>query len=614
MPRSGKKKVPVSNDINTSKGKYSVERRFSGNVSALFSFLLIIGVCLLVYVPTVHYKFTNLDDSTIIQSIAQNVAHPGYSFTRDAFLRTGANGFYRPLQTLTFFFDCAVGNGDPGTCHCTNLAIFCLGCCTLLLLFRKLGFAPRAALVAVFAFAVHPLFVQAVAWIPARGDLLLFLFGTLSVVLLIDFEKKGQWFYGVLHLLVFACAVLSKETGVVLVGIYCVYLAGCRKGKLKLGIRYLFLVALWFSIIAGFLVLRAMVVPNLPGGNQFGIRPLFANLAVIPETVTGFFWPVGISVLPSFTVVRTIVGLVLLSVTASVVLMNKSRRLVVVIVGSTWFLSGLLPGMMYRFGTGGAMYDYLNHRSLFPMVGFLIVLMEVGPQHWFHSKNAIGKTGVFIALSVLTILSWNQSSVFATPGTFFDQAVRTNPRSALAYKGRGSARQNSGDLNGALQDYDQALRLYHDFPRALYDRSSVKSAMGDNAGALVDLDRLLNVQPPDVILLHKRAKIEYAMGDYDGALKTYDEALLMEKSNAELYNERATLRQMKRDFNGALADIVEASALNPRSSALIYNIGLVKFNMRDTAGACEAWQKSGAMGCEQASEMAKRFCIYKKVN
>lgn len=608
MPRPGTNKPTVSNKIHTDKGKPPTGKRLSGNVSTLFSLLLVTGACLLVYVPTYHYQFTNLDDSTIIQNIAQNVTHPEYSFTRDAFLRSGAGGFYRPLQTLTFFFDCAAGNGNPGVCHQTNLIIFCLGCCTLLLLLRKLGNAPKAALIACLVFAVHPLFVQAVAWIPARGDLLLFLFGTLSVVWLIDFEKSGRWVYGALHLLSFALAVLSKETGVVLVGIFCIYLAGYLQGNLKTGGRYIILFSLWFSITAGFLVLRATMVPHLPGGDQFGLRPLIANLAVIPETVSGFFWPVGISVLPSFTTVRTITGLVLLSVTAVSVLICKNRRLSMVLIGSTWFLAGMLPGMMYRFGTDGAMYDYLNHRSLFPMVGFLIVLMEGVPQQWINSKNAIGKTGVVITIGVLTILAWNQSGVFASPGTFFDQAVRTNPRSALAYKGRGSAKQNSGDLNGALQDYDQALRLYPDFPRALYDRTSVKSALGDNAGALVDLDRLSKTQPPDVNLLHKRAKIEFAMGDYAGSLKTYDKALLMKKNNADLYNERATLRQMKRDFNGALADIVEASALNPRSAALIYNLGLVKFDMRDTAGACEAWQKSVAMGCGPAMEISKRFC------
>ena len=605
-----KKTATVSNDIKASKGNDSVKEpsRSSGKVSALISLLLIGGTCLLVYVPTVRYQFTNLDDSAIIQNIAKGDAHLGYAFTRDAYLRSGANGFYRPLQTLTFFLDCAIGGGSPGTCHCTNLVIFCLGCCVLLLLLRRLGYAPQAALIAAFVFAVHPLFTQAVAWIPGRGDLLLFLFGSLSMVWLIDFEKMGRWYYGVLHLLVFALAVLAKETGVVLVGIFCIYLARYRRGKPKIDIRYILLASLWLAIVAGFLVLRAIVVPRLPGGDLFGVRPLIANLAVIPETVASFFWPIGISVLPSFTVVRTITGLALLLVTVALVLIRRGRRLAMVIVGSTWFLSGLLPGMMYRFGTGGAMYDYLNHRALFPMIGFLIVLMECTPQQRRRSESAIGKACVFIALVALAIVSWNQSSAFATPGTFFDQAVRTNPRSALAYKGRGSAKQNSGDLEGALQDYDQALRIYPDFPRALYDRCSVKTAMGDNAGALVDLDRLLGMQPPDVNLLHKRAKLECAVHDYVGALKTYNEALRMEKGNADLYNERATLRLMQRDFNGALADIVEASALNPQSSALVYNIGLVKFNARDTVGACEAWQRSSAMGCEPAREMAGRYC------
>jgi tetratricopeptide (TPR) repeat protein len=52
----------------------------------------------------------------------------------------------------------------------------------------------------------------------------------------------------------------------------------------------------------------------------------------------------------------------------------------------------------------------------------------------------------------------------------YTEALRLNPTLSVAYSNRGVARQEKGDLDGALQDYEEALRLRPDYDLASHNR------------------------------------------------------------------------------------------------------------------------------------------------
>ena len=68
----------------------------------------------------------------------------------------------------------------------------------------------------------------------------------------------------------------------------------------------------------------------------------------------------------------------------------------------------------------------------------------------------------------------------------FDHALAINPQSAEATCGRARARRNSGDLEGAHNDYTRALVLQPTFTMAFLGRGSVRYLQQEWGAAYAD--------------------------------------------------------------------------------------------------------------------------------
>ena len=169
------------------------------------------------------------------------------AFTTDAFL--GTNGsFYRPLQTVSFMLDALVGGPKPFIYHLTNLLLHIVGSLCVFWLLLTLGYHRLSSLLLALLFALHPMFVPMVAWVPTRGDLLLTIFVIVSFVLFIKSFRGNRPALVVWHGITFFLALLSKETAVAVPALCLLYYYfELRKTKARRLIKSYFVV--W--LIAG---------------------------------------------------------------------------------------------------------------------------------------------------------------------------------------------------------------------------------------------------------------------------------------------------------------------------------------------------------------------------
>jgi S1-C subfamily serine protease len=68
----------------------------------------------------------------------------------------------------------------------------------------------------------------------------------------------------------------------------------------------------------------------------------------------------------------------------------------------------------------------------------------------------------------------------------YDQAINLNPKSALAYVGRGAVRYVLGDKQGAIADLDQAIHLDPKNAPAFMSRGAARHGLRDKKGAYLD--------------------------------------------------------------------------------------------------------------------------------
>ena len=182
--------------------------------------LVLVALVALVYVPAALRNQFAFDDTRFIvenSSVLEPAGWRGWlAFLHDPHTvdMTSPHGIVRPLRTLEFALDHALFGLSPVAFHLHSVLWHAAaGVLALLLLHRLVGRVIPATIGAT-VWALHPMHVEAVAWISSRGDVAMgaCVFGALLLVLRSDGRDRRL----ACALAVGAIAMLYKETAVVL--------------------------------------------------------------------------------------------------------------------------------------------------------------------------------------------------------------------------------------------------------------------------------------------------------------------------------------------------------------------------------------------------------------
>jgi Flp pilus assembly protein TadD len=570
---------------------------------------LILLTSVVVYARSLSFGVTGLDDDRLVETFANQRFHLGDAFVRDAYMQEKDRGYdlYRPLQSVTFLVDSSVPGTRPVAYHATSLLLHCLLACCLYLLLLQLGYAGGISLAAALVFAAHPAFAQVVAWIPGRGDLLLGLFGVLGFWTLVAYRSGGGPGVLLLHFLSFFGAALAKETALVLPVVFAAYLL-LVDGRSAFRPKNLWLPPIWGAAALAYLLLRANAMRGLPLQSVFGVGPFLANLRVLPETVFAFLLPVRLPELPSFTLTSTLTGALLAVAVGCAIVWQRKQREPMVILGCLWFAATSVPGMMYRHEMGDHAYAYLPHRAYLPMIGLLLVLVEAVPGNWPATRSKAFRWAVAAMVATLGVLGFLHVGAFSGPDAFFDDAIRTNPRSALAFYDRANILRDRGDLRGALRDYDEALRLYPEYIAAWNNRGNVRGRLGDLDGAVSDFTRTIALDPAEAQSYGNRGYWKAILGDTPGALRDYERAIVLRPCNAKALVDCGVLKMRGNDLDGAEANFAKALECDPSAAEAMLDLGSIRARRGDVQGACRSWRGAARLGHPRAAALLQQNC------
>jgi len=548
------------------------------------SLLIVFCIPVLLYLQTVSFGFTQFDDDRIITnnySFLSDVKNIPQAFTTSAFIeKTGP--LYRPLQTVSYIVDAHIGtNNHPWMFHLSNVLL--LGCiaCALFMLLMQFLIPPMSALFGTVLFCVHPLFVSAVPWIPARGDLLLALFSLLSFVFLIEYlhkQKPTVLFY---HLITFTIALFCKETAAVLPLLFISYYLCFSEVKpvdskqVFTVIMYILSGALWF-----WLRFRSIdIVSNKD--DVFGLPALVSNIRTIPESLAVFFLPFPTAPIPSFSVVKTITGLVIIGILSFFFFKNKERTIKEKLFCIAWFALLMFPPMLFK----GNFIDYLQHRFFLPLIGILLLLLFMFPQKWLQKGDSKMTWILVVIIVLLSSLSFVQSRSYANPLAFYNAAVSQNDQSALAHSNRAVIKSNNGDNQGALDDYNYVITNHPKDYYAYYNRGVLKLSMGDKRGAIADFDCAIVIRPNYSDPYFGKGNAHNDCADFNAAIDDFTKAIAVNPNCAQAYNNRGNAKNNSGDKRGALDDFTKAISLLPNYLEAYYNRGNLKLTTGDKSGA-----------------------------
>ncbi len=388
------------------------------NKLSKFFYIAIPVFVFLIYFNTISFDFVNCDDYDIIVANYELISDID-NWATEIFRSYMDSPYYRPVINLSFLIDAQIGGKDASYYRFVNILLHAICSVLIFILLTKLDFSRNKSLIGAFIFAAHPLFVNAVVWIPGRNDIIFALFALLSLIFFDRTISGRKTLDSFLFALFFLLALLSKETALVLPLTFIFYAVLVKRekfGKKKIITTLL----VWAAAIVFWFITRSSAKLG-ESFNEMGIDVFTFNLQALLEYIGKFFVPYKISVLPTYDLLAEIVGAIVIVVLIALFFIRKEKNAGVSLFGFLWFLILSAPGLYVRRLNAADWNDYLECRAYAPAIGLLIILLGLIPAKW-ERKKAFATISVLVVLA-LSALSIYNSQDYKNPISFYKSAV-----------------------------------------------------------------------------------------------------------------------------------------------------------------------------------------------
>jgi tetratricopeptide (TPR) repeat protein len=194
----------------------------------------------------------------------------------------------------------------------------------------------------------------------------------------------------------------------------------------------------------------------------------------------------------------------------------------------------------------------------------------------------------------------------------FSDAMRLDPKNALAFTNRGVAYERKGDMDRAIADYSEAIRLDPNYALASSNRGIAYARKGDNDRAIADFNEAIRLDPKNVLAFANRGIAFGKKGDTDRAIADYNEAIRLDPKNALAFANRGIAFGKKGDNDRAIADFNEAIRLDPKNALAFFNRGIAYGKKGDNDRAITDYSEAIRLNSNVAMTFNNRGFLYFK--
>ena len=429
---------------------------------------LLAGVTLLVFSGTLANGFVYDDNPQIIQN--PFVVNPRLwtkIFTGSVWSFQGAaTNFYRPLQFVCYWILYRLAGPNPVPFHLLNLLLYAA---TVVLVYRlglRLTSNGAAAFVGALLWALHPVHVEAVAWISSLPDLGCGFFCLVSFLLFLRAEQEHDHPFRLtlFSALAFLPALFFKEMALSfpLLLIAWWFSLGRPESWLRRALRW----TPYLAAVAMYVVARHFALGYFTETRHFwqlNRVVIGSALGLLGDHARILLWPAHLSVYRMFNLRASLASAwpwaTLAVIVSTVWVRKRDARLAFLIV---WWPVSLLPVLDIRQLSFPQLADRFNYfPSIGPCLAIAVLLIEWLPESARRSELQVAGVA---ALAVMGI-AWGVETVryiprWHTDDTLINYSLRQSPNSPLPHMARGMELEyQEGNLSGAIREYKTAWRL-----------------------------------------------------------------------------------------------------------------------------------------------------------
>ncbi|MGD1071380.1 MAG: tetratricopeptide repeat protein [Bryobacteraceae bacterium] len=491
---------------------------------------MLVCATLAAYIPALHGGLLWDDDAHLTRPDLQSL----HGLWRIWF-ELGATQQYYPLLHSAFWVEHRLWGDAVLGYHLTNVLLHAAAACLVVMILRRL--AIPGAWLAGAIFALHPVGVEAVAWISEQKSTLSAVFYLASALAYLHFDRTRRGSQYFLALGLFVLALLSKTvTATLPAALLLVF--WWQRGRLAWRRDVLPLLP-WFAVGASTGLFTAWIERNLIGaqGADFALTPIERCLLagrVIWFDLLHVVWPVNlIFVYPRWTVSAAVwwqylfpVGVFALA--AGLWLIFRSRG---PLAGFLFFAGTLFPVLGF-FNVYPFVYSYVaDHFQYLAILGIIVPLAS--GLTLAARRISAGKPLEIMLLVLLGVLTYRQSGMYRDSATLYRETLARNPDCWLAHNNLGhDLLEVPGQLPEAIEHFEAALRLQPNYPQAYNNLGiALMELPGRLPEAIADFQTALRIQPkyPEaynnlgVALSRIPGHLPEAIADFEAALRLQPE-------------------------------------------------------------------------------------------
>lgn len=516
-----------------------------------FIVYLIIVIIFLCFYPVLNNTFVWDDCAYLLENPHYRGLKPenlSWMFT------TFIDANYHPLSWISFGMDYTLWGMNPAGYHFTNLMFHVLNTILVFILILKIidtsknsgdmrGTTPVtiAAFVGALFFGLHPLRVEPVAWLCARGDLMCCFFYILTIKCYLSMadkknrHRKHTWL--LFSLFFYLLSLLSRAWGVTIpavllvLDVYPLNRFQWKRPLIKSNLRVLVekipfvFLSIIFSIPA--FLAKKPAMASVSSHDMFDrvVQSIYGVIFYLYKTVI----PVRFSPLylldrnefNPFEPIYMVCFFLFIAIIVCLFVMRKKLRWAIAPFTIYIIIVSPLLGIIQSGPQITA--DRYTYISLLPFA----VLAGAGVLKLFHLPAYRIPVTVFIIiiLCFLAKSSFTQSRIWKDDITLWSHAIELNPHHEYAYYNRGLARSGRGDTNGAIEDYNMAIRFNPYNIKAYNNRGFIRMNKNDLEGALSDFNFSLKLNPKFAEAYGNKGIVYYKKKDYEKALENLNTAL-----------------------------------------------------------------------------------------
>ena len=395
------------------------------------------------------------------------------------------NTLYRPLTSLAYAVQWAIGGGAPWPFHLVNVLLYAALSAGTLALARRL-LPPDAAWLSAALFAVHPVHVEAVGNSIGQAELWTALAIVAAVVVYLRARARGMTARDVAALLaLYLAACLFKEHGVILPALLLAAEATVVPPPAPGGTprpRALWaLFALLAAVGIAYVLVRARITGSLAGDSY---HPVFLArsaperwvmmLGVLPEIARLLVWPAellpdyapsdirvvtrpGLAMLPGLAIV---LGVLLLLARAW-----RGRRAPAVAFGLLWLIIAFAPTSNVLVATGVIIAE---RTLLLPSVGAMLAIaggIALAARHAPPERRTVRLASLVAAVVLLAgvVHSARSQLVWRSTETVVERLLEGAPLNYKTHFAHGALLFEKGDARGGELEWRLAIRLFPEY-------------------------------------------------------------------------------------------------------------------------------------------------------